>query len=89
MAVRTNEEDIYNPVSGRVSGVYMTSEDGTEKVTAMKWFGEDNKEFTDKCRSWMHQYKWRDQDFLLTAYPKTGEEAQIGDVTQTYNYNAL
>ena len=73
MAVSYSSEDIYNPVSGRVSGAYMTSEDGSHKVAAMGWGNGDEREFTDKVRTQMQQYVWRDEDFLLTTYPKTGK----------------
>ena len=53
---------------------YFTNEDGTVKVPAFDHLEsvEANYKHFSEIQSDMAEYKWRDGDFLLTAYAKNG-----------------
>ncbi|XP_067947800.1 sulfotransferase 1E1-like [Watersipora subatra] len=57
-----------HPLSGSVTGKYLTSDDGSVKVAAHVTEMSDHSE----VRRDMEAYKWKDSDFLLATYPKNG-----------------
>ena len=62
-----------DPLSGRNTGYYMTSSDGEIKVAAPCMPGMTTQEQFDQIIKDITEYQWRDGDFLLASYPKTGK----------------
>ena len=62
----SNRESIYNPLSGRVGGCYMTSEDESKRVPAIARATGDH----EKVVKLMKDYIWREGDFILATYAK-------------------
>lgn len=55
------------------SGLYITSDDGTLKVTAACLSRDQyNKLYGD-----IKSYQWNDGDFILSSYPRNGEQPHI------------
>ena len=58
-----------SPMWGRCTGLYLTSEDGTERVAVQ----EAQAGHWQKIGADIKSYKWSDGDFLLMAHPKSGK----------------
>ena len=63
------KKGIYN---GKATGFYLKSSDGAVKVAALTRRGAGDKEQFNQIYNDIQQYKWKEEDFLLAAYPKNG-----------------
>ena len=62
-------DEFVSPMWGRCTGLYLTSEDGTERVAVQ----EAQAGHWQKIGADIKSYKWSDGDFLLMAHPKSGK----------------
>ena len=67
-----------SPLNGEFTGRYRISDDGKVKVACVATGHPGDKELMPRIDKEMNEYKWRDGDFLLSAYPKCGECVTIG-----------
>ena len=73
-----------DPLSGRNTGYYMTSSDGEITVAAPCMPGMTTQEQFDQIIKDITEYQWRDRDFILASYPKTGKCISVALMESLY-----
>ena len=68
-----DERYLLNPLNGEFTGRYRVSDDGRIKVAGVVTGHPGDKELLPRIDKEMDEYKWCEDDFLLSTYPKNGE----------------